>query len=305
MLHLNEVPTPGAVVMAIIGLLFVLALIQLFAVYGRYGSLARRLRRSERYQDSSFLCQAVERYANAYREYGEDTNTPAIVENVIASELKGSLLAERFLNNAVSLFVTLGLFGTFLGLSLSVASLTELISFSNTSDWLNVLDSVGGGLMSALSGMGVAFYTSLVGAGCSIILTLLRAIFNPQAQRAVLENELELWLDEQVAPGLVTDRARTEGEMLQGLIAAMNRATAAMEKSMEQATESMTSAIAQGEQVVKQFDRTVGGFNQGIRDFAEFEYNLRGTVERMDVASRDLVTAMRRATRELEGSGSR
>lgn len=305
MLHLNEVPTPGAVVMAVIGLLFVLALIQLFAVYGRYGSLARRLRRSERYQESPFLCQAVERYANAYREYGEDTNTPAIVENVIASELKGSLLAERFLNNAVSLFVTLGLFGTFLGLSLSVASLTELISFSNTSDWLNVLDSVGGGLMSALSGMGVAFYTSLVGAGCSIILTLLRAIFNPQAQRAVLENELELWLDEQVAPGLVTDRARTEGEMLQGLIAAMNRATSAMEKAMEQATENMTSAIAQGEQVVKQFDRTVGGFNQGIRDFAEFEYNLRGTVERMDVASRDLVTAMRRATRELEGSGSR
>ena len=51
------------------------------------------------------------------------------------------------MNNAVSLFVTLGLFGTFLGLSLAVASLTELIGYSNTSEWLSVLDSVGGGLL--------------------------------------------------------------------------------------------------------------------------------------------------------------
>lgn len=303
MLHLNEVPTPGAVVMAVIGVLFILALIQLFAVYGRYGSLARRLQKSEYYQDNRFLSRAVERYASAYREYGEDTNTPAIVENVIASELKGSLLAERFLNNAVSLFVTLGLFGTFLGLSLSVASLTELISFSNTSEWLSVLDSVGGGLMSALSGMGVAFYTSLVGAGCSIILTLLRAIFNPQSQRAVLENELELWLDEQIAPGLTTDRAKSEGEMMQNLINAIYRAAASMEKAMNGATDTMTDAIAQGENVVKEFNKSVAGFNQGVRNFEEVDYNLRGTVERMDVACRDLVSVMRRAGRELEGSG--
>lgn len=303
MLHLNEVPIPGAVVMAVIGTLFILALIQLFAVYGRYGSLVRRLRKSEYYQDNRFLSRAVERYASAYQEYGEDTNTPAIVENVIASELKGSLLAERFLNNAVSLFVTLGLFGTFLGLSLSVASLTELISFSNTSEWLSVLDSVGGGLMSALSGMGVAFYTSLVGAGCSIILTLLRAIFNPQAQRAVLENELELWLDEQIAPGLTTERARSESEMMQNLINAIHRAAASMEKSMHNATNSMTEAIAQSENVVKEFNKSISGFNQGVRNFEEVDYNLRGTVERMDVACRDLVSVMRRASRELEGSG--
>ena len=40
------------------------------------------------------------------------------------------------------------------------------------------------------SGMGVAFYTSLVGVGCSIVLTLLRSIFSPQSEREKLETEL-------------------------------------------------------------------------------------------------------------------
>ena len=59
---------------------------------------------------------------------------------VVGSRLGGLLLCERYLNNAVSLFVTLGLFGTFLGLSMSVSSLTELISLSNTSEGLSLLD---------------------------------------------------------------------------------------------------------------------------------------------------------------------
>ena len=79
-------------------------------------------------------------------------NTPAIITDVVSSRLSGLLLAERFLNNAVSLFVTLGLFGTFLGLSMSVTSLTELIGVSNSSEWLSVMDTVGGGLLSALFG---------------------------------------------------------------------------------------------------------------------------------------------------------
>ena len=46
--------------------------------------------------------------------------------------------------------------------------------------------------MSSLSGMGVAFYTSLVGVACSIVLTLLRAAFNPETLRQKLETQLEL-----------------------------------------------------------------------------------------------------------------
>ena len=50
------------------------------------------------------------------------------------------------------------------------------------------------------------------------------------------------------------------------------------------------------------FQKTVDGFNEGVRDFSEFNYNLRGTVERMDVSVRDLVGGLREVSRELERS---
>ena len=46
----------------------------------------------------------------------------------------------------------------------------------------------------------------------------------------------------------------------------------------------------------------VESFNKGVRDFSEFDYNLRGTVERMDLAVRELSSAIRRVTRGPERS---
>ena len=99
-----------------------------------------------------------------------------------------------------------------------------------------MLDSVGGGLMSALSGMGVAFYTSPVGVACSIVLTLLRSIFSPQAERETLEARLELWLDHTVAPTLPTERAKDESEMVQQMVHAMDSASKTMERALQNAT---------------------------------------------------------------------
>ena len=203
----------------------------------------------------------------------------------------------------MSLFVTLGLFGTFLGLSHSVSSLTELISYSNTSEWLSVLDSVGGGLMSALSGMGVAFYTSLVGVACSIVLTLLRSIFSPQAERETLEARLELWLDHTVAPTLPTERAKDESEMVQQMVHAMDSASKTMERALQNATGDLKTAIDSSRAPITAFNKTVDSFNGGVRDFSEFNYNLRGTVERLDVTVRDLVSGLREVSRILEKGG--
>ena len=159
---LRNMPVTGVLVIAVITVLFILAVILLFYVRIRYRLLEGKARGND-LEVRGFRSAVLKEYTAAYKQYGQDVNTPAIIADVVGSRLSGLLLCERFLNNAVSLFVTLGLFGTFLGLSMSVSSLTELIGLSNTSEWLSVLDSVGGGLMSALSGMGVAFYTSLFG----------------------------------------------------------------------------------------------------------------------------------------------
>ena len=299
---LASMPASGIIVIAAIAILFVLAVLLLFYTWGRYKGLAGMVKGSLD-RDNGFLRFTVNDFADAYKKYGQNVNTPAIISNTVSTKLSGLLLCERFLANAVSLFVTLGLFGTFLGLSHSVSSLTELISYSNTSEWLSVLDSVGGGLMSALSGMGVAFYTSLVGVACSIVLTLLRSIFSPQAERETLEARLELWLDHTVAPTLPTERAKDESEMVQQMVHAMDSASKTMESALQNATGDLKTAIDSSRAPITAFNKTVDSFNGGVRDFSEFNYNLRGTVERLDVTVRDLVSGLREVSRILEKGG--
>lgn len=299
---LASMPASGIIVIAAIAILFVLAVLLLFYTWGRYKGLAGMVKGGLD-RDNGFLRFTVNDFADAYKKYGKDVNTPAIISNAVSTKLSGLLLCERFLANAVSLFVTLGLFGTFLGLSHSVSSLTELISYSNTSEWLSVLDSVGGGLMSALSGMGVAFYTSLVGVACSIVLTLLRSIFSPQAERETLEARLELWLDHTVAPTLPTERAKDESEMVQQMVHAMDSASKTMESALQNATGDLKTAIDSSRAPITAFNKTVDSFNGGVRDFSEFNYNLRGTVERLDVTVRDLVSGLREVSRILEKGG--
>lgn len=305
-------PPVGLAVIVVILALFALSVLLLFITYARYSRLSSLVGNLNR--DNSFLRFVVNSYADAYKRQGKDVNTPAVVANGVSSRLGGSLLCERFLNNAVSLFVTLGLFGTFLGLSLSVTSLTEMIGYSNTSEWLSVLDSVGGGLMSALSGMGVAFYTSLVGVACSIVLTILRSIFSVQNARDKLETRLELWLDHEVAPTLPTEAPKDDADLVHQMVLALNKtsdeldrtlkaATAEMDRTLKGATDELKTAIAASRTPIAAMNKTVESFNTGVRDFSEFNYNLRGTVERMDVAVRDLVAGLREVSRSLERSG--
>ena len=299
MSKLSGMPVVGLVVIAVIFALFALSVFLLLITSARYRHLASMVTGNVD-RENGFMRFLVSDFADAYKKYGQNVNTPAIISNGISTKLSGLLLCERFLNNAVSLFVTLGLFGTFLGLSLSVSSLTELISYSNTSEWLSVLDSVGGGLMSALSGMGVAFFT---GAGCSILLTVLRSVLSPQAQRELLEARLELWLDHTVAPKLPTDAAQDDAELVNKLVKAMETSAAEIEKSLKDTTNDLKRSILASRELLGEFDKTVDSFNSGVRDFSEFNYNLRGTVERMDVAMRDVVSAMRETAKSVERSG--
>ena len=296
---LQSMPPVGLIVIVAIAALFALAVLLLFYVGARYKYLSSQVTGSLD-KDNGFLRFVVNDFAEAYRKYGLEVNTPALVQNAVNVKLSGLLLIERFLNNAVSLFVTLGLFGTFLGLSLSVSSLTELIGYSNTDQWLSVLDSVGEGLMSALSGMGVAFYTSLVGVACSILLTLLRSVFSPQAQREKLETQVELWLDHSVAPTLPTEKAKDNADLIRQMIHALDAAAESMDKTLKRSTDELKLTLAASQKPLEDFNRTVDSFNEGVRDFSEFNYNLRGTVERMDVCIRDLVSVLRSSARGLE-----
>ncbi len=293
--HFKELPSAGLYVIIVIGVLFAASLLMLGFVCLGYKRLSTLLRDGTT-DENAFLSDLKAEFTAAYKTCGDETNTPVIIQSVMGTRLSGLIFCERFLNNAVSVFVTLGLFGTFLGLSMSVSSLTQLISYSNTSEWLSVLDSVGEGLMSALSGMGVAFYTSLVGAGCSIILTILRTVFSPQSQREKLSTQLELWLDNSLAPTLPSDAARDEIALINKMIRTMEQTAGAMEKTLYDAGTNLRQTIEGSRPYLAAFHQTVDKFNTGVRDYSEVDYNLRGSVERLDLAIRDFTAALRQVT---------
>lgn len=318
----KDMQTEGKLVVLIILALFVLAVILLFVLAARYASLQHDLSGKNGSPRSSFALKLREDFVSSYRRFGTETNTPAIINNAVSVKLGRLLFFERFMNNAVSLFVTLGLFGTFLGLALSVGSLTELLGTGNSSEWLNMLDNVGSGLFSALSGMGVAFYTSLVGVACSILFTILRAIVNPQARRAQLEVTAELWLDHTIASALREENPQDDAARLITLKkelrrhaaavgAALNDATANMQQAMNEAAANMQNAFQQAagdlnasidysKEPLRLFYDTVQTFNDNVRDFSTINYDLRGSVERMDLAARDLSSALNSAGKKLK-----
>ena len=313
MTYLKSLPPVGFTVILIIAGLFILSVALLFHVFLRYRGLSARVGGSKTEEARGFKGALLRAYIASYKKYGQDVNTPAIISDTISSRLGGLLLCERFLNNAVSLFVTLGLFGTFLGLSMSVSSLTELIGASASTEWMTLLDDVGSGLMSALSGMGVAFYTSLFGVGCSILLTILRVIFNPQNERERLETRLELWLDTEIAPTLVSEAVGDERQALKKLIDTLNESVDGINEALEEAASaysastrtaaaSFAKSIEANKLSLVEFDKTVGTFNSGVHDFSEVDYNLRGSVERMDLAVRDLASALREINRRVSGA---
>jgi|SRR5690625_2536279 len=74
----------------------------------------------------------------------------------------------KFIQMTVSLFILLGVLGTFIGLTISLGSIQA------GSDQLveNVAE--------VLSGIDVAFYTSIIGMGCSLIMTVLTKVLNTE-----------------------------------------------------------------------------------------------------------------------------
>ena len=108
---------------------------------------------------------------------------------------------------------------------------------------------------------------------------------------------------EPVAPTLPTERAKDESEMVQQMVHAMDSASQTMERALQNATGDLKTAIDSSRAPIVAFNKTVDSFNGGVRDFSEFNYNLRGTVERLDVTVRDLVSGLREVSRILEKGG--
>jgi hypothetical protein len=109
----------------------------------------------------------------------------------IAARLDESRDIARY---AIGLLIFLGLLGTFWGLMKTVGSISEVISSltSTAKDFGSMFNDLKAGLRAPLSGMGLAFSSSLFGLSGSLILGFLE-LQAGQAQNRFF-NDLEEWL---------------------------------------------------------------------------------------------------------------
>lgn len=100
-----------------------------------------------------------------------------------------------FTRNLPNLLISLGLLGTFIGITLNLGSITDVIG--NEDGEVSV---VIGSLGEPLQSMAVAFYSSLYAIFCAILLTFINNIWNVEIKKEQLLNLLESRLDNLITP---------------------------------------------------------------------------------------------------------
>ena len=281
-----------------IAVIFVISFFTMLRVRGKYHKLQKDLKAAAVKKDSKFKNQVlgaiVEDYKRISMTARGEVNTQAIVENNFNTRLNGLGLGERFVKNSVSLMVVLGLLGTFYGLTLSVGKLVELLSTSGNSDLLVGMDSVITGLISSVKGMSVAFSTSLAGVSGSIVITVLGIIINIEEARQSLMVQLEDYLDNTVEQELLQYKESDLSRMSMAIITSFDGFSSKVEDVLRSTVVDFSDKLAMAsnnieksskclEGTIMKFEEALAVFNNNTRDFGEFNYNLRGNIERMDV----------------------
>ena len=296
---LKQLSFSGILIIALIVAVFVLSFIINLVIRCRYIGMqndlnGRQQRRAGIFR-SELLNRIVEEYKKTAMDSYSDVNTQAIIEKCFNMRLRGMIVAERFVKSSVSMLIILGLLGTFLGLTISVGELVKIINQTGVSDFIDSPGYFITGLVSAVGGMAVAFITSLFGIACSIILTVLGIIFNAEEARETLMVNIEEYLDNTVA--LVVNRDKeTEYTMLNRILKETfvefgQKIENTLNKTVESFGDRLSHVVMDVhisskalDSTVDKFDQSLKTFAQNIRDFSEFNFNLRNNIERMDVS---------------------
>jgi methyl-accepting chemotaxis protein len=293
---LSLVDASGYVIIAaIIGLLIAGVLVTLY-VRARYTRIERDLERNGRPGvafESPVLNRIVINTEEALRRHAGDINTQAIIDHNFQSELKALLIGERFVKASTGLMIILGLVGTFYGLTLSIGKLVVLVS-GDISETSEITDALTQGLTRALSGMSVAFSTSLFGILAAIVMTVLGVFANVADRRTALMVRIEAFVDNVL---LAAMRGAGSQPALSGPGAGAAGVTSAQE--LARLCDGFGESVARLQGVVGQFETALVSFSATTRDFREFNLHLKDNVQRMSLSFGDLSETLKNHVREL------
>ncbi len=159
---------------------------------------------------SDMLAWITEEYKMSLESGVQDINTPAMIDMALSAYLKLCTIGESFLKKVNSLLITLGLFGTFLGLTSAVGDIGNMMA-NTTAEVLMTEAGINSFkiLVSSFKGMSVAFITSLFGTGFSIVLSVLTTFVSAQDAKKLFTTQLEEYLDVKVATEVMENNSRT------------------------------------------------------------------------------------------------
>lgn len=277
----------GYLVMAAIVILVVGALVVTASARRRYARLIADITHNGGQVPPAFRSPVLEDIARAAQAAAVQqpgaVNTQAIIEHALQSELGGLLGAERFVKATTGLTIVFGLFGTFTGLTLSIGKLATLVSGGGPAVG-DITESLTRGLTQALSGMSLAFATSLFGIGSAIVMTLVGVFFGIAERRTAFMVKLEDYLDNTFLAAYRRSSPASGGALVGGAAGA----------PLEALVTRFAQSVAALESAVGQFDGALRTFAGTTRDFKEFNLHLKDNVQRMSLAFGDLSETLKR-----------
>lgn len=254
--------------------------------YARLGEDVARQGHGAAGFEEPVLQRIAQKALDAQRRSAGDVNTQAIIEDEFSSGLALALTLERFLKSSTGLMIILGLVGTFYGLTLSIGKLVGLLSGDHLTDVADLTEGLTRGLTEALSGMSVAFSTSLVGIVSAIVMTLLGVFLNVSDRRAAVMTQIEAYID-----NVLLGAERAQGGA--GAVAGQGGGFSS-DARIEQMVANFGQTVGRLEGVVQAFEGALTKFATSTRDFQEFNLHLKDNIQRMSLSFGDLSEALKR-----------
>lgn len=176
-------------------ILSIIAIVLRIQLWLNIGKLTRDIKKADErvMQKVSEIFGSQKRYKNALF-----ANKAAILE-IYYSEQKLAWISYDSLTyltrNLPNLLVSLGLLGTFVGITLNLGNITDVIGSKGGEVGVVVEN-----LKAPLESMAIAFYSSLYAITFASLLTIVNSIFNVELRKEGLLNLLESRLDNEVTP---------------------------------------------------------------------------------------------------------
>jgi DNA repair ATPase RecN len=176
-------------------ILLVIAILVRLNLYGNINSLIQNIEKANRnvMKEISDIFGSESKYRNTLFN-----NKLAILDIYYSKQKIWGMNYDNltyFTRSFPNLLISLGLFGTFVGITINLGDITDVIG--NEGGEVSI---VIGSLEQPLQSMAIAFYSSLYAIGCAILLTFVNNIWNVELKKEQLLNLLESRLDNLTTP---------------------------------------------------------------------------------------------------------